>query len=276
MKKFFLTLDLEEWYHLDYFKKYQLDKKQKVIPYIKEFLDILDQYNVKITVFVLGELVEDYGDIIKEISDRGHEIACHGYDHDLLYDKTKEQFESEITKAKNKLESLIGKDILGYRASCFTMTDEKIDSLKKIGFKYDSSYINFKEHPLYGSLDISKFNKKEDLVYQQNDFYEFEIPTYSILNYEIPISGGGYFRLFPYLVFKYLFNKYLADNDNFLFYIHPFELSNKSINLPDDVKLSEKFRFSIGRKKNLNKLEKLLKEIKNREMRFLTFSDYLD
>src|SRR5699024_1487944 len=111
--------------------------------------------NIKATFFVLAELAYKHADIIRDIHDRGHEIGCHGLDHELLYDKTDDEFKEQVAKGKKILDSVVGENVVeGYRASCFSMDRNKLDILKECGYRYDSSYISFAQHPLYGSLDL--------------------------------------------------------------------------------------------------------------------------
>ncbi|MGD6856669.1 polysaccharide deacetylase family protein [Bacillus infantis] len=277
MKKAYLSIDIEEWYHLDYLKTYEVNKNEvETIPQIFNFLDMLDRLNIKATFFILAEIAYNHADIIREIKDRGHEIGCHGLDHELLYNKTDEEFKEQIIEAKKILDSVIGEDVVkGYRASCFSMDRKKLDILKDCGYSYDSSYICFAEHPLYGSLDLSGYEKIEDLVYKSDDFLEFEIPTHPIGKFNIPISGGGYLRLLPYPVIRNLIKSYLSKQDNFILYIHPYELTDIKIPFSGDVPFKDKFRASVGRKGNLNKLEKVLLLLRKEGLEFRTFEQEL-
>src|SRR5690554_1761557 len=130
MKYVYLTVDIEEWYDLDYLKDMKLDKSTEVIPEIIDFLDLLDEFKIKSTFFVLAYTLDRNTDIIREISSRGHEIACHGYDHELLYNKDLKVFKEEVTKAKVLLEEATGKEVKGYRASCFSMERDKLEALR--------------------------------------------------------------------------------------------------------------------------------------------------
>lgn len=272
MKYVYITVDLEEWYDLDYFKGMKLFKNVEVIPEIIDFLDMLDEFKIKSTFFVLADTIDRNTDIIREINRRGHEIACHGYDHELLYNKELNDFKEEVTKAKMQLENCVGQEIKGYRASCFSMERDKLEILKSIGYKYDSSYIKFEHHPLYRNLDLSGYDKKDDLVFVQDDNYEYEVPTLKILKYSIPISGGGYLRLFPYWFLRILIKKYAKEKDNFLIYLHPFELTDVNIDLPPEIDNKTKFRFEVGRKRNLKKLRKMIVLLKNMGAQFRTLS----
>lgn len=275
MKKFFLTLDFEEWYHLEYFKDIRTNQGfDHFIFKLDNFFNFLNQHNIKITVFVVAELASKYPHIIKKMSEEGHEIACHGLDHDLVYNKSYSDFKNELIKAKNILEKIIKKPIYGYRAPCFSMMDERLDVLKDLKFKYDSSYIKFSQHKLYKTLKLEDYVIKDDLIYEKNNFFEFEIPTYNFLNIiKLPISGGGYFRILPHFIFNYLFKQYSKNNKNFNFFIHPFELDDSKI-IIHNTSFKNKIRFNYGRKNNLNKLKNFILSIKS-DYKFLRLIDEL-
>ena len=271
MKNAFLTIDVEEWYQLEYLDSHENDRKKvKMIPAILNLLDLLDQYQIKATFFVLADITEEYFDVLNEIKDRGHEIGCHGMDHRLLHDISDEEFKINARAAKDKLESIFGaRAIKGYRASCFSLNRSKLDILQELGYQYDSSYIRFSEHPLYGEIDITGYSKEQSLVYSKDGFYEFEIPTLKILGHNIPISGGGYMRLFPLPLIKALISKFWRLDSNIIFYIHPFELTSEEIPFTTNTSFMKKFRASVGRKKNLNKLESLIKWLLMADVSFL-------
>ena len=271
MKNVYFTVDLEEWYELDYLKDYELTgEKVKVVPQIINFLDVLDKYGVKATFFVVANIAEQNREIIKEIKKRGHSVGCHGLNHKLLYDKSNEDFYDEIVKAKNIIENITRDRICGYRSACFSLERDKLELLIKAGYKYDSSKILFKQHPLYRNLDLSGFDAVDDLVYQNEDFFEYEIPTLSIGKYSIPISGGGYLRLFPFWLIKLLINKYEKKHKNFTVYLHPFELTNAPLPLPADLSAVTRFRCLVGRKGNLKKIEKIIKMFRAQNAEFKT------
>lgn len=272
MKNFFLTLDFEEWYHLEYI----INKKKDfhTINDLGNFFDLLNEHNIKITVFVLGELVQKYKSLIKKISDQGHEIAIHGWNHDLVNRKSQSIFLKEILKTKEILEELTGKEVVGYRSPCFSIDNKKLECLRTIGIKYDSSYIKFFDHPLYGRLNMEAFRQIENLVYVKNDFFELELPTIKFFGKNIPISGGGYFRLFPKLILKYFFKKFINNNNNFIMYLHPFELTNLEVTTNYGSMLN-KFRFSVGRKNNLKKVDWMIRFFKSFKFEFKTISEHL-
>ena len=271
MNRAFLTVDLEEWYHLDYLKGFRCrESGVRVLPQIFDFLDMLDEEGVKVTFFCVGEIADENAGILREIVRRGHALGCHGLDHELLTNKSLEQFVDETRRAKAMIERAAGREITGYRASCFTMERDKLDATRQLGFAYDSSKIRFAQHPLYRNLDLSGFEQAEDLVYVKDNFTEYEIPTLDIMGYSIPISGGGYLRLFPFWLLRLLLALYARKHENFTIYAHPFELTAMPLPLPKGLGRVTRFRCLVGRKGNLKKLRKVKCYLKKRGARFET------
>lgn len=271
MKRAWLTVDLEEWYHLDYLDKQScMATGVRVVPDIFDFLDILDDEGVKATFFCVAEIAEENADILMEILRRGHALGCHGLDHVRLTDKGVDQFMEETIKARTIIERATGHPVNGYRASCFTMERDKLDALRALGFTYDSSKIRFSQHPLYRNLDLTGFEQPDDLVYVDGGFSEYEIPTLDIGRFSLPISGGGYMRLFPFWLLKVLLGMYEKKHENFTIYVHPFELTARALPLPKTLNWKTRFRCLVGRKGNLKKLKKVIRYLKKRGARFET------
>lgn len=277
MKKMFFTLDLEEWYHLEYLKEHRnsIASQQSYIDEIIPFMENMIREGVKMTVFVVGDIAREKSRTIRKISEMGHEIACHGYTHSLLYNIDDGQFRKETLNAKRTIEDIIDKDVHGYRAACFSMDNAKLDILWECGFSYDASLIRFKEHKLYSVLDMSTFRKIDSLVYEKNGRIEFETPTLDVFNRSIPISGGGYFRMFPLFLTKSLMKKYLRKEDNFIFYIHPFELSVRPLAGIKRAGKKNWLRFQIGRNGNPEKLKKYISYLKSIGAEFECCGEYL-
>lgn len=271
MKHAWLTVDLEEWYHLDYLKGYPCrESGVRVLPQIFDFLDMLDEEGVKVTFFCVAEIAAENAGILREILRRGHALGCHGMDHELLTNKSLEQFIDETKRAREMIEQAAGAPVTGYRASCFTMERDKLEALREMGFTYDSSKIRFAQHPLYRNLDLTGFERADDLVYVDGDFTEYEIPTLEIMGYSIPISGGGYLRLFPFWMLRILLSLYAKKHENFTIYAHPFELTGMKLPLPESLGRATRFRCLVGRKRNLKKLRKVIRWLKKRGARFTT------
>ena len=266
MKLFYLTIDLEEWYHLLYFSDVTDFKGEDFfIHKLEEILKLLEKYNIKSTFFVLGELAKKYPKIIKEIHSKGHEISCHGLNHKLVSNKTLKEFITELTTAKSIIEGITNERVLGYRAPCFSLSDESLGELIKIGFKYDSSFIKFSNHKLYGQLSMKGFQRKSDLrLINSKNFTEFQIPTTRFWKFQIPFSGGGYLRIIPWFLFKKIFSRELDKKEEYQIFLHPFELYSGEFKLPIKTSILSQFRFYINRKKNINKVEQLIIIAKNK------------
>ena len=273
MKYAVLYMDIEDWYHLDYFRGSKVDRKFTMLDGLHEYLKILDDYELKTTFFSLGEIANSLKSDLREISQQGHEIAAHGWRHQRPLTMSNDKFDKDITHTKDILEQIVGQEILGYRAPCFSLNRELLGKVEDAGFLYDSSKIDFSNHPLYGGIDTSDFKFVDKNIYSKNDFYEFEVSTLPVLGKPIPISGGGYLRIFPWLVMKKLISSFCKSHNFFVLYIHPFELSTKSDPaLPSNISWSTKKRFSIGRQDVKTKLNHLIKLLKTFDFEFVTFS----
>ena len=165
------------------------------------------------------------------------------------------------------------KPILGYRAPCFSLDRERLEVVKKAGYMYDSSKIDFGIHPLYENINMTNFNQIQNNIYESDSFIEFEVSTKKFLGKNIPLSGGGYLRLLPWYISKKLIEAYLNSGDLYVLYIHPFELSSALNPLfPTESKWHTKFRFGMGRNTVAAKLSKLIMILKENGYRFTTFS----
>jgi polysaccharide deacetylase family protein (PEP-CTERM system associated) len=277
-KKFYLTVDLEEWYHLLYLRKYTNFKGQDFFVFrLNNFLTYLKNKKIYATFFVLAELAQKYPELIKKIHNNNHEICCHGLNHELISEKSEIQFVDELITAKKIIEKIIGEEIYGYRAPCFSLTNETLERLESIGFKYDSSYIKFSGHKLYNELNMSNFTRINSILlkHKNYDFFEFQIPTTKFLNLNIPISGGGYLRFIPFFIFKYFFVIELKKRNEYMLFLHPFELSNENFTIPFKVSFLDNLRFSYSRKTNIKRLDKLISISKKLNYEFVVMNPKL-
>lgn len=277
MKKYaVLGMDVEEWYHLDYFLDEKTDKSQSTLDGIEIYLTLLKKYGIKTTFFVVGELVEKLESVLKRILNEGHEIALHSFHHKRPLSMTLEEFRIDTEKTIKIIKEKLQYEVKGFRAPCFSLDKERLNILQQLPLKYDASKINFNNHQLYGNLDVSDFQNLAPDIYFKDSFYEFETSTVSMLGKNIPISGGGYLRILPWKVTEYLLQTYLKKQKNYFFYIHPFEFSrNYNIKLPSDTEMITKFRFHHGRKTVENKMHRLIKVLKENNYEFVKFEDLL-
>jgi len=265
-----LSIDLEDWFCVhnlsSVIKKEDWDKcEYRVEKNSSKILDLLDKYNTKATFFVLGWIAEKSPQLIKEIENRGHEIASHGYYHTLITSITPEEFESDLKRGVEAIKKTgVTQEILGFRAPSFTIVDKTkwaLEILEKNNFKYDSSVFPVSFHPDYGIGDVplSPYKITKGIL-------EFPMSVALFFGKKIPFGGGGYFRLFPYFITKYLFGKVNREGRPVIFYLHPWEIDpgQPKMKLP----MLKKFRHY----NNLNKAEKRFDRLLN-EFQFTTLKN---
>ena len=277
MKKYaVISLDFEDWYHLDYFNGFIVNKTDSLINEgVNNYLEILDKNEIKSNVFIVGELIKQNKELIKKIISKGHNIGAHSSKHIKPLDQNLKEFSDDALMVYNKLHHDLKIEKFGYRAPCFSLDRKRLDIIKKIGFSYDSSKISVGYHPLYGKIDTSDFKRICKNVFRKDNFYEFELSVHNFLNKKIPISGGGYLRIIPWFIYRKLLKEYLKNNHTYFFFIHPFELTNKAIKLPSKANFISKRRFSYGRKNNILRFDKLLNLVKNYGYEFVTFEQLI-
>ena len=221
-------------------------------------LSLLESVNVKATMFILGWVAERHGDMVKRIANAGHEIACHGYSHELISVQTQAKFREDIRKAKSILEDLTGHPVLGYRAPTFSITKETkwaLPILVEEGFLYDSSIVPA-VHDSYGIPDADPSIHVIDT--NAGDIWEVPPSTCEAVGMRVPVGGGGYFRLFPYPVLRWMLKKVEAAGHPLVMYLHPWELD------PDQPKMNgsmlSRFRHYINLHRTQERLSQLLQD----------------
>jgi len=275
-KTIVLTFDVEDWFQVENLRsKYPPEVWDKcevrVLEPMNKLLELLDKYDIKATFFVLGWIAERFPNIVSEVHERGHEIASHGYCHIMNNELAGEQIMEDLRKSKELLENITGVQILGYRAPSFSINETVIQFLKKEGFVYDSSYHPFSRNKRYGNLGIQDF---KDFFLFPNGLIEFPLPVLKTKHFEFPIAGGGYFRLYPFALYKLLFENYMKDHQLFVAYFHPWEFDpNQPV--VRGIKLSYKFRHYVGIKNAFSKLEKFIVYLK-KEYLFSTLRGLID
>jgi len=198
-----LSVDVEDYFHASALSEcYPRERwdtlEHRVGANTNRLLDLFDITDTRGTFFVLGWVAKRYPEIVREIDRRGHEIACHGYSHRLVYEQSRSEFEQETKLAKEVIEQTIGKAVLGFRAASFSITEESRWALKIIadlGFKYDSSIYPV-QHDRYGIPGESI----RPSVHEFSTSRLIEAPpgVLELGKFKLPIGGGGYFRLFPF------------------------------------------------------------------------------
>ena len=257
-----MTVDVEDYYQVSAFaKNVSTDDwtkmESRVVKNTNKILQIFNDAEIKATFFVLGWVAEREPGLVRSIAEEGHEIASHGYSHQLIYDQDKGVFKEETLRAKKLLEDQIQTEVLGYRAASYSITEQSqwaIDVLIEAGFKYDSSIFPVR-HDRYGMPDAPKFP-----YLQRSDsgksIVEFPLSTLNLLGYRLPIAGGGYFRLYPYWFSQFglaSINKF--QKKPFIFYLHPWEID------PQQPRINTSFLSKFRHYNNLDKCESRLKNL---------------
>ena len=205
-----LTFDIEEWYHFDIYSTEDkwLDYAPRIDLYLPKVLDLLDKHETKATFFCLGWIARTYPDMIKRISDRGHEIACHTDKHLFVKEMTPVDFREELRRALYSIEDIVGEKIISFRAPSFTITEDSkwaFEILAEFGIENDCSIFPISRS--YGGFP--SFGEAKPNIISYNDIYikEFPINTGKVFGKDFVYCGGGYFRLFPYWLIKRLLTK---------------------------------------------------------------------
>lgn len=224
------TIDTEDWFHANYEDNlFQNDStvRSTVEKNTEVYLKILAQNNAKATFFVLGFVAEEHPGLVKRIADMGHEVASHGYGHQLVYKQTKEEFREDVYRSKCMLEDITGKAVLGYRAPSWSITEQSfwaLGVLNELGFKYDSSIFPFKNF-LYGVEGAPRFSyAAKKYCEDAGELIEIPPSTIKILGLNLPFSGGFYLRALPYFMISGCAKRVNREDKPVIFYLHPREI----------------------------------------------------
>lgn len=220
-----LSIDVEDWFHSanvksvvdrDAWEKCELRVERNTM----RMIEILKEHNARATFFVLGWIAEKCPQLVRTIVEAGHELASHGYNHELVYSLAPSRFRSDVLRSKQYLEDLTGKQIRGYRAPCFSITDWAIPILHELGFDYDSSFVPAITHDRYGALN----RPAEPIILLRDGFYEICISCLRLGKSGVPWGGGGYFRLLPYWLWLQGVRMIMRSGAPYVFYLHPWEI----------------------------------------------------
>lgn len=241
-----LTIDVEDYFQVaalaEAVRRDDWDSMEyRVEANTDRLLGLLDQYNTKATFFTLGWVAERSPELVRRIRASGHEVASHGYSHQLIYHQTPDVFREETRRSRRILEDILGEPVTGYRAASYSITARSrwaLDILAEEGFTWDSSIFPV-HHDHYGMPDAPRwpYRLKTDNGYE---LAEFPLSTLKLPGYTLPIAGGGYFRLFPYWFSQWGLGSINRQGRPFVFYLHPWEVDPEQPRL--EVKWLSRFR----------------------------------
>ena len=261
-----LTFDIEEHFQVSAFdspmrRRHWDQFESRVERNTEKLLELLATEQIRATFFVLGWVAERHADLVRRIARQGHEVASHGYAHELVTTQTSAQFRDDVREAKAILEDLIGESVLGYRAPSFTITPDTLwafNILVEEGYVYDSSVVPISRglHDRYGMPGADPW--VHEVATEAGVIWEVPPSTVSLGGFRIPIAGGGYFRLFPYCLLRHLLGRVQTQGQPLVMYLHPWELD------PDQPRMNgsrlSRFRQYVNLHKTEERLVSLLHE----------------
>lgn len=223
-----LSFDVEEHFQVSAFespmrRRHWDQYESRVEANTEKLLELLGNRRVRATFFVLGWVAERYSSLVRRIASAGHEIASHGYAHELITAQTPAAFRDDIRKAKGILENILSQQVLGYRAPSFSITKDTMwatQILVEEGYVYDSSIFPVL-HDRYGVPSANP--DVHQLLTSSGLLWEVPPSTVKCLGVRVPVAGGGYFRLYPYPLLRTLLRKLETEGSSLVMYMHPWE-----------------------------------------------------
>lgn len=255
-----LSFDVEEHFQVSAFwsdaRRQEWDRYESRVERNTRWLaELLEKHRMKATFFVLGWVAERHPELVKSLAAQGHEVASHGYGHELVTTQSPEQFRQDVRRAKTILEDLTGNRVVGYRAPSFSITSDNswaLSILVEEGYLYDSS--------IYDRFARVREAKRTGGVFEimttAGSLWEVPPSTFKTLGVQLPVAGGGYFRLFPYSVSRMLLRGLEAQGTTLVMYLHPWEIDPSQP--PMEGAWLSKFRHYLNLHKTQDRLNSLL------------------
>jgi len=250
-----LTIDVEDYFQVSAFAPHipRSDwpiRECRVERNIDCILAMLDEHETKATFFTLGWVAERYPAVVRSIVKNGHELASHGYGHERVSDQTPDSFFADINVAKLLLEDISGEEVRGYRAPSFSIGEKNLwafETLEKAGYHYSSSIYPI-HHDHYGMPNAPRH------AHRIGNLLEIPATTLRFFNRNWPASGGGYFRLMPYELSRWMIRRVNeVDQLSAVFYFHPWEIDCGQPRIPG-IGAKTRFRHYV----NINRMESRL------------------
>lgn len=254
-----LTIDVEDYFQVSAFSPYipRTDwpiRECRIEQNIDRILAMLDEHDTKATFFTLGWVAERYPNVVRRIVNDGHELASHGYGHERVSDQTPDSFFADINVAKLILEDISGTAVRGYRAPSFSIGEKNLwafETLEKAGYHYSSSIYPI-HHDHYGMPNAPRH------AHRIGNLLEIPATTVRFFNRNWPASGGGYFRLMPYELSRWMIRRVNSvDQLSAIFYFHPWEIDAGQPRI-DGIGAKTRFRHYVNIDRMENRLHRLL------------------
>lgn len=254
-----LTIDVEDYFQVSAFSPYipRTDwpiRECRIERNIDCILDMLDEHDTKATFFTLGWVAERFPNVVRRIVNNGHELASHGYGHERVSDQTPDSFFADINIAKLILEDIAGTEVRGYRAPSFSIGEKNLwafETLEKAGYHYSSSIYPI-HHDHYGMPNAPRH------AHRIGNLLEIPATTVRFFNRNWPASGGGYFRLMPYELSRWMIRRVNSvDQLSAVFYFHPWEIDAGQPRI-NGIGAKTRFRHYVNIDRMENRLHRLL------------------
>jgi polysaccharide deacetylase family protein (PEP-CTERM system associated) len=252
-----LSFDIEDYFQVSNFESFVRFEdwrgyESRVERNTDKILQVLADHDSQATFFVLGWVAEQFPGLVERIALAGHELATHGYRHQLVYRLTPEEFRRDLRLSIDLIEQSGGQKVLGYRAPSFSITAENpwaLDILHEEGLKYDSSIYPIR-HPRYGMREspLDPYEIRPGLL-------EFPLATSRWAGMRVPVAGGGYFRIFPYFFIRWGLRRINREGRPFVFYLHPWEFD------PDQPRLKASLQARFRHYRDLDRTEPRLRAL---------------
>ena len=228
------SVDLEDWNQLAYRRVsgQTLAPSDHVLRQMDVLLPLLAQHKVKATFFVLGMLAERHPDLVRRVAAEGHEIACHGYGHLIVYRLSRQEFAEDTRRAKGLLEGIAGQPVRGYRAAEFSIRQSSLWALEVLaeeGFQYDSSIFPV-HHRRYGIPGFDPRARRYHLP-GGREIIEIPLATLPLAGLRLPLAGGGYFRLAPGWLLRWAVTRLNRGERALTTYFHPYEFDPERLRI---------------------------------------------
>ena len=250
------TVDVEDWYQgIPISNQMSAQSEPRLERSCHHLLDIMTEYDVRGTFFILGPVAQHYPDLIRRIAREGHELGCHGWSHDLVYEMTPEQFRKETQRASAAISNVSAQPVTAYRAAYFSITAQSLwalDILAELGFQCDSSIFPVNNWR-YG---IPDFDLAPRIVKTTSgSICEIPISVREVGKMRLPVTGGAYFRLYPYFVSRANMRAVSKQQRAVVFYLHPWELD------PDHPRVAFYWKARLTHYANLKATEPRLRRL---------------
>ncbi|WP_018076986.1 XrtA system polysaccharide deacetylase [Thiobacillus denitrificans] len=259
-----MSIDVEDYFQVSAFAPHIRREDWDTLPCrvernVDAILGLLDEADAKATFFTLGWIAERYPQLVRRIVDNGHELASHGYGHQRASDLTPTEFRDDIVRAKRILEDLGGVGVRGYRAPSFSINQANwwaVEELENAGYVYSSSIYPVR-HDHYGMPDAPRFPHRPNGA---GGILELPPTTLPLLGRNLPAAGGGWFRLLPYAMSRWMLRRVnRQDRAPCMFYFHPWELDPGQPRQPG-LPARTRFRHYVNLQRMPDRLSRLLND----------------